>query len=124
MAFTAPEGVPLIWPVAAFNVIPPGRAPAVTCQVTVPAAPLAAIVAEYGTPTWPFGSESVVIESSVLATLIVKLFVAEDCTCAESFTWIVTDPFTTVPDVVPLIRPEDGNNVHPAGKLPPTIDHV
>ena len=73
-AVTGSVGVPLMSPLDAFNVNPPGSVPAVSCQVKAPVPPVAARVCEYATPAWPFGREVVVMVSG--AGAIVRLSVA------------------------------------------------
>jgi hypothetical protein len=60
-ALTAAVGVPEIKPVDAARVSPEGSGPLVTDQVYGALPPLAVRVVVYGVPTWPLGSEAVVM---------------------------------------------------------------
>jgi hypothetical protein len=57
-------GVPVIAPVEAFSDKPAGKVPLVRDHVYGAVPPLAARVALYVMPTWPLGSEVVVITSA------------------------------------------------------------
>jgi hypothetical protein len=88
---TAPAwvGVPLSRPVEEFRVTPAGKDPAATDQVYGAVPPAAVKVAEYATPTCPFGMEAVAIETEfgfAAATVTVSSFVAVCAVELESFT--------------------------------------
>jgi hypothetical protein len=88
---TAPAwvGVPLSRPVEEFRVTPVGKDPVAIDQVYGAVPPAAVKAAEYATPTCPFGSEAVRIETGFgFAAAIVTLnsFVAVCAVELESFT--------------------------------------
>lgn len=61
VALAVAVGVPAIAPVEAFSARPVGSVPDVSVQIYGVAPPVATSVALYAVPTWPFGSEVVVI---------------------------------------------------------------
>ena len=119
VAFTGAVGVPLIWPVVVLKVSPAGSVP-INCQVYGTVPPEAATVTEYATPTWPFGSDVVLIVSGVLAIVIENDALAVATGDAESVTWMIVRLFTTSCVGVPLITPPE-LSVSPAGKVPEMI---
>jgi hypothetical protein len=113
-AVGVPESVP-----PAESVKPAGSAPELMLQVYGVVPPDAASVVEYDVPTWPEGTEVVVIWTAVTAAAIVRLsdFVA---VCAvgvvESVTFAVNvnEPEAVgVPEIAPV-----ADRVRPAGNAP------
>jgi hypothetical protein len=123
VAVTAANGVPLISPVAGFNVKPAGIIQAVNCQVLAPTPPVAVSVCEYATPALPLLSAVVVIVSTELVDVIVMVAKALCGGTPESVTLNVR---LAVPaaDGVPLITPVAAFNVKPDGRIPETDCHV
>jgi hypothetical protein len=138
VAFAVAVGVPLITPVDAFNVRPPGKVPEVSVHAYGVVPPLATNVCEYGVPTWPFTSEVVVtLMGFILGVVMVMLsnFVAaltvdvaevaravgalELPTCTVN----VEDP-EEVGVGVPDRRPVDELKLNPAGKDPVLMDQL
>lgn len=70
-AVTGADGVPLMTPVEAFSDSPAGKVPVVSDQVYGVVPPEAASIVLYQAPTWPPGSEAVVMLTAVLAVLLV-----------------------------------------------------
>jgi hypothetical protein len=102
---------------------PAGRVPAVIVQEYGDVPPLTPIVASYGMPVVPFGSEVTVSISGVadVPTVMLKEPVAlaptESCACAVK---------GDVPCVVgtPEMTPVEGDRVSPVGSEPDTMLHV
>ena len=84
--FAVAVGVPVIAPVEAFNLSPPGNAPLVVVQFKAGVPPVATRVAMYATPTCPLGKEAVEIAKvagaivSVRLTLLDCMGLPESCT--------------------------------------------
>ena len=115
-------GVPEIFPVVPVKVKPAGRDPDRIDHVYGVVPPVAAKVPEYATPTVPFGSDVVEIDSGAI-TLKVKdlseVWFGEE----ESVTLMPADELPTVVGV-PEMVPVAAFSVSPAGKAPDAIDHV
>jgi hypothetical protein len=113
-------GVPLITPVAVFNVSPAGRLPTVTAHVYGVLPPVAASVWLYARFTVPSASAVVVTDSTAYTVM--------DSAC------VTNAPFASVTDTVkllvparvgvPLITPVLLLSPSPAGRLPTVTAHV
>jgi hypothetical protein len=75
VALALAVGVPLIVPVDGVSDRPAGRVPLVRAQVYGVVPLVAARLAVYAVPTWPFGNEVVVMTSVAGATVNVRLTV-------------------------------------------------
>jgi hypothetical protein len=122
VAFAAAVGVPLIRPVDEFRVSPAGSVPDVSVHVYGAVPPVTANVCEYAVPSWPLGSDNVVIVSVVIVS--VKLTLAVCAGEPESVTLKVSEVAFAAAVGVPLIRPVDEFSVSPAGNVPKVSVHV
>lgn len=112
-------GVPVIAPVAAFSVSPPGRLPLVMAQVYGDTPPAAATLALYPALITPVGSEVVV--TLKVGALMVMLRAAEAVLAGDSESVTLTVKLmtpTSGPVGVPVIAPVAALSESPAGKLP------
>jgi hypothetical protein len=123
-ADTAAVGVPVMAPVEAFSDNPAGNVPLVSDQAYGVVPPDAVSLAEYATPTCPFGSDVVVLVSVLGAMVSV---IATDALCAgllES----VTVKVSGAPDIaavgVPVMAPVEAFSDNPAGSVPLVSDQV
>ena len=80
--------------------------------------PNAARALEYATPTFPFGSEVVVIVSTAVETVRLKLAVAVCAGEPESVTLKVSGVAIKVAVGVPEMIPEEASKFIPAGREP------
>ena len=117
VAVTGDVGVPLISPVEVFSVSPVGNVPTVNCQVSGAVPPVAATLCEYGVPTMPLGSATVVIICRA-AIEIVTVVVAVCCGTPESVTLNVNGVAVSAAVGVPLMAPVEVFSVKPAGSVP------
>ena len=86
--------------------------------------PDAASVAEYATPTWPFGSDVLVMVSVLEAMVSVSDAAAFCAGLAESATVKVSGAPDTAAVGVPVIAPVAVFSDNPAGNVPPVSDQV
>ena len=117
-------GVPVIAPVAAFNVSPEGSVPLVRVQVYGGVPPDADKEALYGAPTWPLGRDTVVIANAPVAIVSVRVALAFCAGLPESLTLNIKAVALAGAVGVPVIAPEVAFNVSPAGSVPLVRVHV
>jgi hypothetical protein len=111
-------GIPVICPVADFNVRPLGNAaPSFRVQVNGATPPLAWRVWTYGTPTCPLGRDSVVIDRVYDKMLKTRATVAVCVGELESVTWNITE-LASGSVGVPAITPVMPFSANPSGSLP------
>src|SRR5580658_751355 len=118
-----PAGVPEITPVAEFKVRPCGSAPEAIDQVYGETPPVAVRVCEYGTLSWPFGSELVEMTTAVVCAVTVMPNWALAVSPAASVT-VTVKVLAPVAVGVPLMEPEPVFNASPTGKAPDEMDQV
>ena len=118
---TVAVGVPPRAPLALLNVMPAGSVPAVSAQVYGAVPPVAASVALYGAPTWPFGSE-VVVTASAGTTVRVSCAWLVCAGLLESLTWKVSGVPATAASGVPPSAPLAVSRVMPEGSVPAASD--
>jgi hypothetical protein len=118
----AAVGVPPILPLELSD-SPGGREPVVIDHVYGPKPPEALSVAEYATPTSPFGSEVVVTEGRAIRifTSIPSCAVADARAASERLTVKLKFPGKRG---IPLISPVEALRESPGGKFPEAIDHA
>jgi hypothetical protein len=125
VAVTAAVGIPLIAPVAGFNVNPAGSVPEFSTQAYGSVPPVAVSANVYGEFTTPLGRAAVVITSGdMIVSVRGGVVVADCCGVPESVTLNVNGVAEAAAEGVPLITPVVGFNVNPAGSVPAINDHV
>jgi hypothetical protein len=115
-------GVPEITPVLAAKLNPAGSVPCTTLHVYGLVPLVAASVAEYATPTVPFGKLVVVIRT-IVVPYTVKLRLAVAVLLALSVTLnvrLATTAVVGVPEITPVLE----FRVNPAGNVPELTLHV
>src|ERR1700722_11374263 len=116
-------GVPEITPVAACSLSPAGSDPTGIDQLYGATPPVAASVAEYGTPAVAAGSVTVVTVSGVTVTVMDSSAVAEAGELSESVTSAMKSEVPAGPRGLPVISPVAACSTSPAGSVvPPASD--
>src|SRR5260370_4878394 len=121
---TAVVGVPVMAPVAVFSDNPVGNVPLVSDQVYGVLPPDAVSVAEYATPTCPFGSDVLVMVSVAAVVVSVSAAVAFCAGVLESLTLKLSAAPDTAVVGVPVMAPVAAFSDNPAGTVPRVRDQA
>lgn len=122
---TAVVGVPVMAPVAAFSDSPAGNVPLASDQAYGVVPPDAVSVAEYATPTCPFGSEAVVMTGPVAGPMLNDRVVV--LVCGGVAASVTLKAGYTLPRAVgvPVTAPVAAFSDNPGGNvLPPASDQL